>query len=150
MEVSNREIFLKSFCLFKTKFINPRKTALEIEQDMVLGIFDSTLLKYGAKITIKKEENRSIVSYFEEWVTSYKQMDCEKHTNYNSTRNMMKKWGKIEESNIQKKFSLETNAAVTYNRRLTILKSFIKWLVKMGIWKSNPLEDINPKKGKES
>jgi integrase len=140
---------LNLYAYSKQSLLQARKTALEIEQDMVLGKFDFTLIKYGGNEEIHKEEHKTIVAYFEEWVTSYKQMDCEKHTNYNSTRNMMKKWGKIEEGNIQKKLSLETNVAVTYNRRLTILKSFAKWLVKKGIWKSNSLEDINPKKVKK-
>jgi integrase len=137
------------FAYTKENTLHARITALEIEQDIVLGRFDQTLVKYGVKQN-EKEEPKTIVAYFEEWVTNYKQMDCDKHTNYNSTRNMMRKWGKIEEGNIQKKLSLETNAAVTYNRRLTILKSFAKWLVKKGIWKSNPLEDINPKKVKKA
>lgn len=140
---------LNLFAFSKQNLLQARKTALEIEQDMVIGRFDFTLIKYDGKEDVHKKEHKTIVTYFEEWVTSYKQMDCEKHTNYNSTRNMMKKWGKIDEANIQKKLSLETNAAVTYNRRLTILKSFSKWLVKKGIWKSNPLEDINPKKVKK-
>ena len=137
------------FAYTKENTLHARITALEIEQDIVIGRFDQTLVKYGVKQN-EKEEPKTVVAYFEEWVSNYKQMDCEKHTNYNSTRNMMRKWGKIEEGNIQKKLSLETNAAVTYNRRLTILKSFAKWLVKKGIWKSNPLEDINPKKVKKA
>jgi integrase len=137
------------FAYTKENTLHARITALEIEQDIVLGRFDQTLVKYGVKQN-EKEEPKTIVAYFEEWVTNYKQMDCDKHTNYNSTRNMMRKWGKIEEGNIQKKLSMETNAAVTYNRRLTILKSFAKWLVKKGIWISNPLEDINPKKVKKA
>ncbi len=145
----NKRYSLSLYKISKQNLLQARKTALEIEQDITLGRFDITLLKYGAKETINKEEAKSIVSYFEEWVSDYKQMDCEKHTNYNSTRNMMKKWGKIEEGNIQRKLSLETNAPVTYNRRLTILKSFAKWLVKKGIWRTNPLEDINPKKVKK-
>jgi integrase len=137
------------FAYTKENTLHARITALEIEQDIVIGRFDQTLVKYGVKQN-EKEEPKTVVAYFEDWVSNYKQMDCEKHTNYNSTRNMMRKWGKIEEGNIQKKLSLETNAAVTYNRRLTILKSFAKWLVKKGIWKSNPLEDINPKKVKKA
>ena len=137
------------FAYTKENTLHARITALEIEQDIVIGRFDQTLVKYGVKQN-EKEEPKTVVTYFEEWVSNYKQMDCEVHTNYNSTRNMMRKWGKIEEGNIQKKLSLETNAAVTYNRRLTILKSFAKWLVKKGIWKSNPLEDINPKKVKKA
>jgi integrase len=125
------------------------KVVLQIELDMANGQFDDSLTKYGGKCNLKREDNKSIVSYFEEWVTDYKQMDCEIHTNYNSTRNMLKKWGDIQESNIQKKLSLQTNAAVTYNRRLAILKSFVVWLVKKGIWMTNPLEDINTKKVKK-
>lgn len=132
----------------KENLLHARKTALEIEQDIVVGRFDSTLIKYGGKER-DKAETKTIVTHFEEWVSDYKQMDCEKHTNYNSTRNMLKKWGTIDEGNIQKKLSQISNAPVTYNRRLTILKSFSKWLVKKGIWNSNPLEDINPKKSKK-
>ena len=134
----------------KSNLIQARIIALKIEQDMLLNNFDKTLKSYSENKSNKSQVHKSIVELFEEWVKDYKQMDCEKHTNYNSTRNMMRKWGKIEEGNIQKKLSLETNAAVTYNRRLTILKSFAKWLVKKGIWKSNPLEDINPKKVKKA
>lgn len=133
----------------KAAILPAKKLALQIEHDMQNNLFDLTLKKYKGENTVLPIIEKSIVSYFEEWVSDYKQMDCEKHTNYNSTRNMMKKWGKIEEGNIQKKLSLETNAAVTYNRRLTILKSFAKWLVKKGIWRSNPLEDINSKKVKK-
>lgn len=133
----------------KINLTHARKIAVMIEQDIVNNQFDFSLLKYKGEPEKVKLLDKSIVSYFEEWVSDYKQMDCEKHTNYNSTRNMMKKWGMIEEGNIQKKLSLETNAPVTYNRRLTILKSFAKWLVKKGIWRTNPLEDINPKKVKK-
>lgn len=77
-------------------------------------------------------------------------MDCEKHTNYNSVRNMLKKWGKIEQADIHIKLNAETFCATTYNRRLTMLKDFVKWLVKAGIWSFNPLEDINPKRYKKA
>ena len=135
---------------YTTNIIQARIIALKIEQDMLLNNFDKTLKSYSENKSNKSQVHKSIVELFEEWVKDYKQMDCEKHTNYNSTRNMMRKWGKIDEGNIQKKLSLQTNAAVTYNRRLTILKSFAKWLVKKGIWISNPLEDINPKKVKKA
>ncbi len=49
---------------------------------------------------------------------------------------MMKRWGKIDEGNIQKKLSQISNAPVTYNSRLTILKSFSNWLVKKGVQSS--------------
>ena len=76
-------------------------------------------------------------------------MDCEKHTNYNSVRNMLKNWGKIEQNNIHKKLNAEVFCAGTYNRRLTMLKEFVKWLIKKGIWTFNALEDINAKRIKK-
>jgi len=133
----------------KTNLLQAKKIGLQIEQDIVTKNFDSSLVKYNGKPADKINSGSSIVQLFEEWVSNYKQMDCEKHTNYNSVRNMLRKWGKIEAGNIQKKFSQETNAAVTYNRRLTMLKDFARWLVKKDVWTFNPLEDIKPKKVKK-
>lgn len=116
----------------KVNLTHARKIAVMIEQDILNNQFDFSLLKYKGEPEKAKLLDKSIVSYFEEWVSDYKQMDCEKHTNYNSIRNMMKKWGKIEECNIQKKLSGETNAPVTYNKRITILKSFAK-MIKLSI-----------------
>ncbi|HMJ47834.1 MAG TPA: tyrosine-type recombinase/integrase [Ferruginibacter sp.] len=136
-------------CYNQTNLLQARKTGLQIEQDMVTENFDSSLVKYKGKLAAKINSSSSIVQLFEEWTTNYKQMDCEKHTNYDSVRNMLRKWGKIETGNIQKKFSQQTNAAVTYNRRLTMLMDFIRWLVKKGVWTFNPLEDIKPKRIKK-
>lgn len=126
-----------------------QKTATEIEQDMVLEVFDTTLVKYsGHKIPVMKE-HKSFTGLFEYWVKNYKQMDCEVHTNYNSTRNMIRKWGKVDASNIVKKLNAETNAPVTYNRRLTILRSFADWLLEQKIWDQNPLTSVQRKKIKK-
>ena len=123
----------------KTNLLQARKISLSIEQDIATDRFDQTLVHYIGETEKRSIVEKSIVAYFEEWVSFYKQMDCEKHTNYNSTRGMLKKWGDIQEGNIQKKLSQLPNAAVTYNRRLTVLKSFAKWLVKKGVWIANPL-----------
>jgi integrase len=132
----------------KSTLLQAKKIALLIEQDIVNERFDFTLLKYGKSTSLAGTES-TIVDYFEEWTSSYKQMDCETHTNYNSVRNMLKNWGKIDQTNIQKKLNAETFCGATYNRRLTMLKAFISWLVKAQIWTINPLEDINPKKYKK-
>ena len=134
----------------KTNLLQARKVRLSIEQDMATDRFDQSLVQYIGDTEKRSKVEKTIVAYFEECVSNYKQMDCDKHTNYNSTRGMLIKWGDIQEGNIQKKLSQLTNAAVTYNRRLTILKSFAKWLVKKGVWTANPLEDINPKKVKKA
>jgi integrase len=117
---------LSLYVFSKQNLLQARKTALEIEQDMVNNKFDYTLVKYG-RIEEIVEVQKSIVAYFEECVSNYKQMDCDKHTNYNSTRGMLIKWGDIQEGKIQKKLSQLTNAAVTYNRRLTILNTSRKF-----------------------
>ncbi len=75
-------------------------------------------------------------------------MDCEKHTNYNSTRNLLRKWGKITQENIIKKFNAETFCSKTYNRRLTIFKNFTNWLIEQNVWTFNPLLSVNNKKNK--
>lgn len=132
----------------KQNLFQARILALEIEQDILTNLFDFTLIKYGGKDANSNKKSKSIVAYFEDWVSFYKQMDCEKHTNYNSTRNMLKKWGKINQENIVKKFNAETFCSKTYNRRLTILKNFINWLIEQNVWTFNPLLSVNNKKNK--
>jgi integrase len=136
----------------KTHHLEAQKVALQIEQDVLTGCFDSTLVKYGAR---KKEPGGEVgfpetfVQQFEWWVKQLLHMDCELHINYNAFRNMIRKWGKVEEGNVLKKMNSETFSNSTYNRRLTLLKHFVKWLVKNGVWNSNPVEDIQKKKVKK-
>lgn len=111
----------------KTNLLQARKVRLSIEQDMATDRFDQSLVQYIGDTEKRSKVEKTIVAYFEECVSNYKQMDCDKHTNYNSTRGMLIKWGDIQEGNIQKKLSQLTNAAVTYNRRLTILKTSRKF-----------------------
>jgi integrase len=132
----------------KQNLFQARILALEIEQDILMNLFDFTLIKYGGKDANSNKKSKSIVAYFEDWVSFYKQMDCEKHTNYNSTRNMLRKWSKITQENIVKKFNAETFCSKTYNRRLTILKNFVNWLNEQNVWTFNPLLSVNNKKNK--
>jgi integrase len=135
----------------KANLLPAKQIALSIEQDIANNKFDHSLSRYrGTSESKPIVSEKTIVQYFEEWTSSYKQMDCEKHTNYNSVRNMLRKWGKIQQSNVLGKFNAETFCGATYNRRLTMLKDFIKWLVKGQIWLRNPLEDISPKKYKKA
>jgi integrase len=128
--------------------IQAKKIVLQIEQDIILNCFDSSLVKYSGIRETEKFTNPDFTTLFEYWVNNFKQMNCEVHTNYNSTRNMIRKWGKVDAGNIVKKFNAETNAPVTYNRRLTILRSFIDWLVEQEHWKTNPLTSVQRKKVK--
>jgi integrase len=128
-----------------------RKLALVIEQDITLGQFDPTLTRYtGKPKSAPSHKPKGFVELFEHWVKNFKQMDCEVHTNYNSTRNILRKWGKVDTSNIVKKFNATNNAPVTYNRRLTILKSFCDWLVVQKHWDYNPLKSVERRKVKQT
>lgn len=129
--------------------LQAKKTALQIEQDIITENFDSTLIKYSGKTAAAaKTSPKSFVELFEEWTISYKQMDCEIHTNYNSCRNMIRKWVKVNQDNILSKLNKETFCNGTYNRRLTILKSYADWLITKGYWKQNPFQLVQRKKVK--
>lgn len=129
--------------------LQAKKIALQIEQDIITENFDSTLVKYSGKVVAPaKIIHKSFVELFEEWTISYKQMDCEIHTNYNSCRNMIRKWGRVTQDNILGKLNKETFCNGTYNRRLTILKSFADWLIIKGYWKQNPFNLVQRKKVK--
>lgn len=131
--------------------LQAKKTTLQIEQDIITGCFDSSLIKYSGKVnTLVKASPKSFVELFEEWTINYKQMDCEVHTNYNSCRNMMRKWGKITQDNVLGKLNKETFCNGTYNRRLTILKSFADWLITKGCWQHNPFQLVQRKKVKHT
>jgi integrase len=132
----------------KPNLIQARIIALKIEQDILVNNFDKTLFKYTGKVVLKPTISKSFVKLFEEWVKEYKQMDCEIHTNYNATRNMLRKWNQVSENNIVKKLNAETFCGTTYNRRLTILKSFVNWLIIQKIWDINPLLSVNNKRNK--
>lgn len=128
--------------------IAARKIALQIEQDIALGTFDSSLNKYSGKHSRSSLLPKTFTELFEHWVKNYKQMDCDVHTNYHSTRNMTTKWGNVDANNLVKKLNGVTNAPVTYNRRLTILKTFVNWLVEQKVWERNPLLSVQRKKVK--
>jgi len=124
-----------------------QKTALEIERDIALEIFDGSLKKYRGDTT-PAPQAKPFNKQYEEWVSDYLNMDCDINVNYNAFRNMINKWGAVSEKNVLKKFNSEQFCTGTYNRRLTMLKQYVNWLVKSGIWKSNPVADVKPKRGK--
>lgn len=145
-----RRYSLNLFAYTEFNLLEARKVALAIEQDLMMKTFDSTLSKYGGKPMQNGSElhQASFVGLFEYWVKQYKQMDCEVHTNYNSTRNMIRKWGKVSSKNILIKLNAETFCPNTYNRRLAILNHFVDWLIHQNIWTSNPLSKVERKKAK--
>jgi integrase len=138
---------LNLFLFSKANLIKAQRIALLIEQDILLDSFDTSLVKYKPAIPNELvKENKTIVQYFEGWVKNYRNMDCETDVDYNSTRNMIKKWGKFYASTVVAHLNTEKFGAKTYNRRLTLLKAFFKWAVKSKLFVENPLDDVLPKK----
>ncbi len=134
----------------KMNLLEARKTAIQIEQDMVRNEFDHTLKKYKVEQDVPEPIIKSIVGYFEEWVSDYKQMDCNKNSDYFYIRNTIRKWGDFKEADLLPKLNMEAFSPKTYNNRLSILRAFAGWLVKQKIWITNPLEDVNSKKVKKT
>lgn len=138
---------LNLFHFTKANLIQAKKIALIIENDLLIGTFDFSLNRYKPiALQETKPLNKSIIEHFQDWVKNYRNMDCEKDIDYNSTRNMMKRWGSFDESTILSHLNNETFAAKTYNRRLTLLKAFFKWAFKANLITKNSLEDVLPKK----
>jgi integrase len=139
---------LNLFLFTKANHLLAKKIALQIEKDIIAEIFDSTLERYKP-LTHKAEQNieqQTLVEHFQFWVKAYRNMDCETDIDYNSTRNMLLRWGSFTEQSVLLHLSNETFGAKTYNRRLTLLKAFFKWATKKNITTENPLEDVLPKK----
>ena len=87
----------------KINLSKAQKIALEIERDIALDSFDDSLIKYKG-IPIKTIEVKSFVQLYEEWVSTYLNMDCEKNVNYNAFRNMIRKWENVDKKNILIKY----------------------------------------------
>lgn len=129
-----------------------KKTVLQIELDMVNNQFDDTLVKYGAKAVIVREANlqpQTIVEHFERWVKEFKQLDCEKNTDYYHLRNTLRKWGEITPDEMLMRLNTEKYAPKTYNERLAILSGFSKWMVKRDFWTVNPFDGVSKRRVKK-
>ena len=133
----------------KANLIHARKIAVYIEQDMLNNQFDFSLAKYKGEQEAPFIPLKSIVNYFEEWVTDYKQMDCNKNSDYFYIRNTIRKWGNFKEGDLLPNLNKEAFSPKTYNSRLSILRAFSGWLVKQRVWTINPLEDVSSKKVKK-
>lgn len=142
---------LSLFHFTKASLQEAKKISLLIENDMLAGTFDVSLGRYKPAALLQAfQPDKSLVEHFEVWVKDYRNMDCEKDIDYYSTRSMLKRWGHFDVSTVVLHFSKETFAPKTYNRRLTLLRSFFTWAKKTGITVENPLEDVLPKKTRKT
>jgi integrase len=128
------------------------KVVLQIELDMVSDQFDDTLVKYGGKAPkpiVEPNTPKSIVEYFEKWVKEYKQLDCNKNSDYYHLRNTLKKWGEINSSEMLQKLNTEKYSPKTYNERLSMLTGFSNWMIKRNVWSVNPFDGVSRRKVKK-
>jgi integrase len=130
-----------------------KKVVLQIELDIANGQFDNTLVKYGAREVVVHDEKvqpQSIFEYFEKWVKEYKQLDCNKNSDYHHLRNTLRKWGEINPSKMLQKLNTENYCAKTYNERLSMLNGFSIWMVKQCTWSVNPFDGVSRRKVKKT
>lgn len=129
-----------------------RLVVMQIELDIAYKVFDVSLVKYGGKASEAKEERvqpATIVSFFEKWVKEFKQLDCERNSDYYHLRNTLRKWGEIPPSDLPSRLGTEKYCPKTYNERLSMLKGFSEWMLKQGVWSVNPFEGISRKRVKK-
>jgi integrase len=130
-----------------------KKVVLQIELDMVNGQFDDSLVKYGGKVVKSVEEPKkpqTIVTCFEKWVKDYKQLDCDKNSDYYHLRSTLRKWGEIDPGEMLQMLNTEKYSPKTYNERLSMLNGFSKWMVRQGNWSLNPFEGVSRRKVKKT
>lgn len=127
-----------------------RKTVLLIELDILNDQFDLTLEKYRPKLKEPSNTKRAsnLIKDFELWVSVYKQMDCNTHSDYRHMRSTLKKWKVFESEDLLIKHNKAKYSAQTFNRHLSILNKFGAWMVKMGKWNINPFDGVSRRKVK--
>ncbi len=145
-----------SLCLGPYDKVNlkaTKKVVLQIELDMANGQFDDSLIKYGGKLVKTIEEPKkpqTIVACFEKWVKDYKQLDCDKNSDYYHLRGTLKKWGEIDPSEMLARLNTEKYSPKTYNERLSMLNGFSNWMVKQEGWSFNPFDGVSRRKVKKT
>ncbi|MFZ9300708.1 MAG: site-specific integrase [Chitinophagaceae bacterium] len=124
-----------------------RKIVLQIELDLANGNFDKSLVRYGGKeLKVIDELPKTIVEHFETWVTNYKQLNCNKNSDYYHLRNTLRKWGEIAPAEMLFKLNSENYSPKTYNERLSMLNGFSIWMQKQKNWDINPFEGVSRRK----
>jgi integrase len=144
---------LSLFAYNKTNLAAARKVCLQIELDMANHSFDDTQVRYGAKRPVEEEAApipKTTVECFETWTKDFKQLDCNVNSDYHHLRNTLRKWGEIPPERMLTKLNSEKFCPKTYNERLSMLKNFSHWMVKQGVWTSNPFEGVSRRKVKKA
>lgn len=121
-----------------------------IELDILSGNFDATLEKYrhpASKVCTNSAPIPSQIKWlalWDDWEQSLALPESIRADHYRCVRRMIEKAGNPELSDISWLISSEL-ATTTYNRRLSMLRSAIKWGIEEGKITSNPLRKIKPR-----
>lgn len=140
--------------------------ATEIKLDIMKRSFDPSLLKYKSAPIAKPDAPKLIetppaivetkllfflhdlASKFNDWVRNIRNVDVDNTNYYLTVRRLLQKWIGISIADIPQMLNAEKLAACTYNDRLTVLKSFLIWLLETGLIDKNPLKDVRRKRNK--
>jgi hypothetical protein len=93
----------------KSNLLQARNLAIEIEIDVAIGTFDTTLRKYKSKVDGKLHEQKAFVDIFVDWTKMYRNRDCEINVDYHATRNMLRRWGNFGVNGQQSAISASVN-----------------------------------------
>lgn len=132
----------------KSNLAAVKKIVLIMELDILNDQFDFSFSRYKIKQEqlVSVQKYRTLVEEFELWVSIYKQMDCNRNSDYYQMRNALRKWGEIGPEEMLVKLNQANYCPKTFNERLSMLKGFTGWMVKMGKWRLNPFEDVSRRK----
>ncbi len=144
-----------SLSLFQYTKLNvgaAKKIALQVELDMLNDQFDTSLVAYGKMSNVPETpvQPKTIVEYFERWTKVFKQLDCDKNSDYHHLRNTLRKWGELDNSQLLIALNKENYSPKTFNERLSMLSHFSNWMVQQEIWANNPFAGVSKRKVKRT
>ena len=134
----------------------------EIKLDIMKECFDSTLEKYKPKVDIpvlpavKKESPKPkavyvghLISKYDDWTSQIKNVDINLSIDYFDVRKLLERYINVPLDEIASKIAVENWCTTTYNKRLSFLCNFFKWLFDTGIINSNPLLYVSKRRDKK-
>lgn len=138
--------------------------AAQIKLDMIQGIFDTSLEKYG-KIRERFEETTvkeinpkqpykpvfpvllgDLIPEFDNWAINIRNVDINKSAKYSDLQRVLRQWKAHSIESLPLLMACEKWSPNTYNGRLGYFRIFLNYLAKKKKIHDNPLDDINRRK----
>ena len=129
----------------KRDLLTAKAIAVKIQNDILAGYFDPTLERYRLSPKVPaKPQPKSLIELWDLWVESLELPERVAADHYKWVRQMIVK---AKPGLVDTKWLTEsTLAAVTYNIRLSFLKTCGQWAVKEGLITSNPYDRVKLRK----